>query len=110
MNITGNRLRELRKSSGRTLKEICADTNISVSGLASVERGENSCSFTTLKILADYYGVSTDYLLGNTDDKTAINPNSNIDVAFYDQHGIITDEQRKEIENFIAFIKSRDNK
>jgi hypothetical protein len=45
--------------------------------------------------------------MGTTDD---MSPTNDIDVAFYDQHGIITEEQRKEIENFIAFIKSRDKK
>lgn len=93
MSITGDRLRALRKSSGKTLKEICADTQLSISGLASVERGENSCSSSTLKILADYYGVSTDYLTGISDDKNT--NNTNLDVAFYNQHGIITEEQKK---------------
>lgn len=107
MSVTGDRLRELRKIKRKTLRDVWTDTGISWSGLAEIERGERNCNSTTLKILADYYQVSTDFLIGTTDD---MSPTNNIDVAFYDQHGIITEEQRKEIENFIAFIKSRDKK
>lgn len=57
MTITGDRLRELRREKGKTLREVNVDTGISYSGLASVERGENSCNTSTLKILADYYDV-----------------------------------------------------
>lgn len=107
MSITGDRLRELRKTKRKTLRDVWIDTGTSWSGLAEIERGERNCNSTTLKILANYYQVSTDYLMGTTDD---MSPTNDIDVAFYNQHGIITEEQRKEIENFIAFIKSRDNK
>ena len=69
MTITGDRLRELRKEKRKTLREVNEDTGISYSGLASIERGENSCNASTLKILSEYYGVSTDYLLGNTSSK-----------------------------------------
>ena len=65
MTITGDRLRELRREKGKTLREVNVDTGISYSGLASIERGENSCNTSTLKILADYYNVPIDYLLCN---------------------------------------------
>lgn len=106
MSITGDRLRELRKLKRKTLKEVNDATGINYSGLAEIERGERSCNSTTLKILADYYDVSTDYLLGNTDSKK--DANNTVDVAFYNQHGILTDDQKKEIESFIEFIKARD--
>lgn len=67
MTITGDRLRELRREKGKTLREVNVDTGISYSGLASIERGENSCNTSTLKILADYYDVPTDYLLGSAE-------------------------------------------
>lgn len=107
MSITGDRLRDLRKLKRKTLKEVNEDTGIAFGGLAALERGERMCNSATLKILADYYDTTTDYLLGNTDNITA--SNNDIDAAFYNQHGIISDEQKKDIENFIAFIKSKEN-
>ena len=102
-----NRLRELRNKRRLTLREVAEKLNMSFSNVATIERGESQLREDTAKIFADFYNVSIDYLLGNTDNPTESNQ---IDVAFYDQHGIVTEEQKKEIENFIAFIKSRDKK
>ena len=102
-----NRLRELRNKRRLTLREVAEKLNMSFSNVATIERGESQLREDTAKIFADFYNVSIDYLLGNTDTP---NESNHIDVAFYDQHGIVTDEQKKEIENFIAFIKSRDKK
>lgn len=105
----GERLRDLRKEKRKTLREVGIDTGIDYSGLAQIERGERNCNTTTLDILTKYYNVSADYLLGNTDDRTTASSND-ITVAFYNQHGIVTDEQKKEVESFIEFIKSKDKK
>ena len=59
--------------------------------------------------MAEYFKVSADYLLGNTDDRVTTSSND-ISVAFYNQHGIVTDEQKKEVESFIEFVKSKDKK
>ena len=108
MNTTGQKLRELRKSKRKTLMEVGQDVGMSYSNIASIERGDQNCNSSTLKLLADYYGVTTDYLMGKTDTMTQ-STNNDIDAAFYNQHGIISDEQKKDIENFIAFIKSKEN-
>lgn len=107
----GLRLRELRKEKGKTLKDVGSELNISWSGLAEIERDERNCNSSTLSLLANYYGVSTDYILCKTDNKNSkIGNIDNIDIAFYEQHGIVTEEQMKEISKFIDFIKSRDKK
>ncbi len=107
MNEVGFRLRKLRKEKHKTLVEVNQDTGISFSGLAEIERGERSCNSTTLKILADYYGVSTDFILGSTDSGSS---SDSVDLAFYNQHGIVSDEQKKEIESFIKFVKAKNEK
>lgn len=109
MNTTGNRLRSLRKEKQKTLVDVHNDTGLSFSGLAEIERGERSCNSSTLKTLADYYGVTTDYLLGNTDDRNTTAA-TDVDIAFFNQHGIVTDEQRKEIESFIEYVKKKNEK
>ena len=69
----GTRLRTLRKEKHKTLRDINDDLGISYSNLAAIERGEHNCNADTLRMLAQYYNVSTDYLLGKTD-----NPNARI--------------------------------
>lgn len=54
-------LREKRRLSRRTLAELCG---LSGNMIGMYERGEKAPSVDALVHLADYFGVSTDYLLG----------------------------------------------
>ena len=58
------KLRERRRVSRRTLAELCG---VSKSAMARYERGEREPSTTLVCALADYFGVSADYLLGRTE-------------------------------------------
>lgn len=61
----GDRIRELRKRKGKTLKEISESTHLSVSYLSDIERGRTNPSLQTLDTLADHFGISvTDLLSG----------------------------------------------
>lgn len=57
------RLRELRRQSIFTQKEIAAKLNISVSAYQYYESGKSQPNLERLVMLADMFGVSTDYLL-----------------------------------------------
>lgn len=106
-----NRLRQLRKEKGLTLREMANQINMSFSNIATLERGETQLREDTTKLFADFFNVSSDYLLGLTDKRiedVAIPPNPDIEVAFYNLKGIVTEEQKKEVENFINFIKSKE--
>ena len=68
------RLLDLRKERHLTLEELAADTGLSSSALGSYELDEyKDISLNAIIILAKYYGVSTDYLLGLTENKTPTN-------------------------------------
>lgn len=54
-------LREKRNLSRRTLAELCG---LSKNMISLYERGEKAPSIEALVSLADYFEVSTDYLLG----------------------------------------------
>ncbi len=61
----GDRIRELRKSQGETLKTTSEGTNLSVSYLSDIERGRTNPSLQTLETLAKHFGVTvTDLLFG----------------------------------------------
>lgn len=68
-----NRLRELREEKNKTLREVASDVSMSFSNLGSLERGEAQLKEDTTKLFASYYGVSADYLLGNSDIRTPLN-------------------------------------
>lgn len=65
------KLKEARKNKGFTQKQVSEFLEISERSYQRYESGAHEFNFKTLIKLADYFDVSTDYLLGRTD-----NPNS----------------------------------
>lgn len=59
-----NRFRELRESRGLNQTEVGKLANVAQSAVSKWERGESEPPHGTLRTLADFYGVSIDYLLG----------------------------------------------
>ncbi len=61
------RLRDLREDHDKTQQDIAAVLGTSQTMYARYERGANELPLRHLLTLADYYGVSVDYLLGRSD-------------------------------------------
>lgn len=61
------RIRELREDRDLTQKQIGQLLNMSQTGYNQYEIGKNDVPTKVLIQLADFYNVSTDYLLGRTD-------------------------------------------
>ena len=61
------RLREVRVLRGTKLKEAAACLDIQVRSYQAYERGEREPGVQALIVLADFFDVSLDYLLGRTD-------------------------------------------
>ena len=66
------RLKELRKEKGTKQKEMGKLLGLTEAHYQRVEYGWVNVSATTLEFLADYFEVSTDYLLGRTDDRRTL--------------------------------------
>lgn len=75
MKVFGERLKELRVKRNLTQDELglIFDNPKSQSTIGTWERGNRQCSMEDLVRIAQYFNVSTDYLLGITDDVTTIN-------------------------------------
>lgn len=72
------RLKDLRVESGLTLEQLSAETGISKSALGKYEADDfKDISPFSMVELARFYGVSTDYLLGLTEQKN--HPNTELD-------------------------------
>lgn len=68
-----DRMRELRTQARLTQKEVATHLGISASALGMYEQGARDPDSATIASLAMYFGVSTDYLMGLTDDPTPPN-------------------------------------
>ena len=66
------RIRELREDRDLFQKDIAEMLSMSQTGYSKYETGENDIPTQVLIKLADFYGTSVDYLLGRTDDPTAV--------------------------------------
>ena len=62
------RLKELRAERGVTQDKLAEETGLSQSALANWENGKRSPSAAAIISLAKYFNVTTDYLLGVTDE------------------------------------------
>lgn len=60
-------LKTLRKERKTTKREICEKTGIAVRSYQSYESEERTPSIEVLNKIADYYNVTTDFLLGRSD-------------------------------------------
>lgn len=65
--MRGERLKGLREDRGLTQEELAAHIGISEPQIWRYEKGDSEPRADTILKLAVFFGVSTDYLLGNSD-------------------------------------------
>ena len=61
------RLKEIRKKRGITQVKLSMDLNISQNSISRYEKGQREPDLATLVLIADYFHISIDYLLGRTE-------------------------------------------
>ena len=66
-SLYGERLKLLRKEKKVPQKELADLLGISIRGYQFYESEDNEPNIKVLTVLADFYGVSIDYLVGRTD-------------------------------------------
>ena len=69
LTILGQRLRALRKENKRPQRALAEFLDVTLRHYQRMEKGEINIPTLTLCALADYYGVTADYLLGRSDQR-----------------------------------------
>ena len=96
------RLCDLRNGTGKTQKEVADELNIQASVLSRIERGETKAVSHDLVIkFAEYYNVSTDYLLCISD----VRIRKNVEL---EERTTQLKEKEEEIENYMAETRNYD--
>ena len=67
--IFPSRIKNARAKTGFTQREVAKETGIPLSTIAKYETAKLQPDLEKLVILADFYGVSIDWLLGISNDK-----------------------------------------
>ena len=110
-----NVFKQLRISSGLTQQEIADKLGISRSTIGMYETGAREPDYETLEMIADFFNVDIDYLLGRTN-KTTILPESTYylnddarDLAQFmfenPEYKVLFDASRKVKKEDIEFLK-----
>jgi transcriptional regulator with XRE-family HTH domain len=105
-DIFPERLRSARELRSLSQVELAAGAKMPASSIAHFEGGSRKPSFDNLKRLAGVLNVSTDYLLGRTDDPALAETSDTL----YRDFSQLTAEDRELTEGFIEMLKARKKK
>lgn len=78
-----NRLHALRKAKKVTLEQLSDETDISIASLSRYETGKRNPKISTIRTLAEYFEVSSDYLEGRDSSTDTVENISDLSNIFY---------------------------
>ncbi len=105
-----NRFKALCQEKQISVYRACTDIGLNRSAVAKWKAGGQPNGTTAAK-LAEYFGVTTDYLLGQSSQRSApVRQVSDEDIKFalFGGDGEITDAMYDEVKRFAAFIRQRE--
>lgn len=109
--MVGERLKSLRESEGLTQQELADRLQITRSALSLYETNKREPDNETIRKFADFFEVTTDYLLGRVDEpcRTRNLPPtiSSLTVEGYDT---LPPEAKKEVEEYIQYLIHKHSK
>lgn len=97
-----NRLKLLREEKQLTQNDIARLLKITIPAYSYYENGKRDMSPETIIKLADYFSVSTDYLLGKSDKR---NVEEEFEFAYHKEMEGLTDEEIADALRFYKKIK-----
>lgn len=100
-------LKQLRERENLTQEELAKRLEISRSRLASYEQGQREPDLELLEVIADFFNVDMDYLLGRSDSTTKVNQVTTIAAHKNNEDEDWSAEELKEIEVFKEFVRMK---
>lgn len=113
MNTFGDRLRQLRIDKELTQEELANQFGLHKTRISQYELNKRQADDELKKKFAEYFDVSVDYLIGNTDIKESAEKllkDKSTTIALHNDNGIddeLPEEARREIEDFIEYVKHK---
>ena len=108
-----DRLKALCDEQSISPYKVCEAIGLNRAAVAKWKTGSTPNGTTAAK-LADYFGVTTDYLLGKEKAPTANGERHDVldevDIAFYGEYKELDEEQKATIRDMVAVMRSRKEK
>ena len=109
-----DRLKRLCDERGISAYKACTDIGLNRAAVAKWKNGSIPSGTTAAK-LADYFGVTTDYLLGKEDKKAPTETGKRdildeVDVAFYGDFKDLNDDEKETVRDMVRLMRQRKEK
>ena len=109
--MIAQRLKQLREEKRLTQKELAFELSIGSKTISDYERESSSPDNDTLMIIAKFFNVSADYLLGLSDERIPPTPKeklSGVQLALFNQTENLNEEQMKDVLKYIEFLNAKE--
>ena len=100
-----NRLKSLREKRNKTQQDRADFLKLTQKAVSFYELGQRDIPNETLQKLADYFRVSTDYILGRDEP-----PKKSIVGGIVGMIAALSHEKQKQAASYIAFLANKDKK
>ena len=109
-----NRIHELREQMGISMREAAKRLRMPYTTYVNYEKGLREPSSEILILLARFFNVTIDYLVGNVNDPQFYLDNKRIldevDVAFYGDYKQLTEENKETLRAMARLFRERQGK
>ena len=110
-DAVGQRIKTTREKSGMTQAKLAAESEITPAAISQIESGERTPSTPILRRIASALKVSSDFLLGNTNESELKDLLQDSAVQkFFRGFQDLTPKDKQTIEQQIEFLKSQKRK
>ncbi|WP_313074775.1 helix-turn-helix domain-containing protein [Lacrimispora sp.] len=102
---------KLLEARGVKAADVCRGTGLPSSLFSEWKRGKSTPKADKMKKIADYFGVTVDYLVtGEGPEASSVKPNQIETLAAHLEGDDLSEDELEEIMNYVEFIKSRRKK
>ncbi|AQS57025.1 helix-turn-helix domain-containing protein [Novibacillus thermophilus] len=116
-SVVGNRIKLRRNIKGWSQRELARRVGLNYSVMNRIESGKRPVGDTELRKIAEVLDVSTDYLLGRTDDPIPDKAEKTFEewindpetVIFFKDYLKAPEERKEELRRFWEFMKEQEN-
>ena len=100
---------KLLQERGITAYRVSMDTGVPQSTLSGWKQGLSRPKYESMRKIADYFGVTVDYLTGKSEEKKkSVLPEENgLDEEFIRSYSRLNETNRAQIDSLIQFLLSR---
>lgn len=107
--MIGKKIKELREIKQITQEELAKYLGVAPQTVYKYEKEINEPDLKTTSKIAEYFNVTTDYLLGRTDNPDMLNEPIQIAASMKDGLDIsdMDDDEKKFINDFIKMVRSK---